>query len=626
MISNLPVDPTLANNKKRLKLINNSNENNNFETCPQENINQLINLYNKRDFLLVIKHAQALTKEYPKSLVIWNILAISKSQIQLFDEAIQAYKKVLLINPYYADAYNNMGNAFTMLGEFDKAIETYKKALLINPNYAEALNNIGTVLKKQGKLNNSLKYFNKAIMIKSNYVEAYYNMGNVLSDLGEFDKAIEAFKKGLLLKPNFAEIYNNMGNVFHHQGKLDKAIKALKKAISFKSNYLEAYINLGVVLKDKSLFQKAIDVFNHVLSIKADSAETYINLGNIYHDIGNLDDAIVAFKKAISIDPNYAEAHNNLSFSLLSSGKLREGLDEYEWRWKTQKVMSSQRHFLKPLWDGKQSLKGKRILIWSEQGIGDTLNWASRLPLITSQAKYIILECQEKLVPLLKRSFPNIEVKPEDKSLDLERDDFDMHLPMGSLYKYFIEEILENPKVEPYLIPDPISVNFWKKRLRSVGKGPYVGISWKSSVKSGFRLQHYPSIFEWAPVLTIPDVTFINLQYIDFEDDLAKIKNDLGVKVNNFDDLDQYNDIDNVTGLLAALDMVVSTKVTPPIIASGVGTVTKIANWRQSSFNNILTNPVSSTIEMFNKDTDETWGGVFNLLAQQVSKLKKISS
>ena len=109
--------------------------------------------------------------------------------------------------------------------------------------------------------------------------------------------------------------------------------------------------------------------------------------------------------------------------------------------------MSSQRHFLKPLWDGKQSLKGKRILIWSEQGIGDTLNCASRLPLITSQAKYIILECQEKLVPLLKRSFPNIEVKPEDKSLDLERDDFDMHLPMGSLYRNFIQEILKNLKL-----------------------------------------------------------------------------------------------------------------------------------------------------------------------------------
>ena len=64
----------------------------------------------------------------------------------------------------------------------------------------------------------------------------------------------------------------------------------------------------------------------------------------------------------------------------------------------------------------KQSLKDKRILLWCEQGIGDTLNWASRLPLITSQADHCILECQEKLVPLLERSFPDIEVKSEDRS------------------------------------------------------------------------------------------------------------------------------------------------------------------------------------------------------------------
>ena len=268
-------------------------------------------------------------------------------------------------------------------------------------------------------------------------------------------------------------------------------------------------------------------------------------------------------------------------------------------------------------------LKGKRILLWFEQGIGDTLNWASRLPLITSQADHCILECQEKLVPLLERSFPDIEVKSEDRSIDSKRDDFDVHLPMGSLYKHFIDEILAKPQVDPYLIPDPVRVNYWKERLSSLGKGPYVGISWKSSVVSDYRRQHYPPITEWSPILTIPDVTFINLQYKDFTDDLARVKDEFGVTVHNFEDLDQYGNVDDVAALSAALDMVVSTKVTPPIITSGVGTLTKIANWRQSTFNNILTNPVSSTLEMFDKDTEEPWDGVFNLIAEQVFKLKK---
>ena len=139
---------------------------------------------------------------------------------------------------------------------------------------------------------------------------------------------------------------------------------------------------------------------------------------------------------------------------------------------------------------------------------------------------------------------------------------------------------------------------------------------------SANRLKHYPPISEWSPILTIPDITFINLQYKDFADDLTKIQNKLGVTVHNFDDLDHYNNIDDVAALCATLDMVVSTKVTPPIFSSGVGTSTKIANWRQSPWNNVLTNPVSSCVDMFERDTWETWDNVFRLIAEDIFKLK----
>ena len=136
------------------------------------------------------------------------------------------------------------------------------------------------------------------------------------------------------------------------------------------------------------------------------------------------------------------------------------------------------------------------------------------------------------------------------------------------------------------------------------------------------RLQHYPPILEWSPVFTIPDVTFINLQYKDFVDDLAKVKDELGVTVHNFEDLDQYNNVDDVVALCAALDIAVTTKVTPMILSSAVGTPTKIANLRQSIWNNILTNPVSSSVEMFERNTWEPWDNVFRLIAEDMFKLK----
>jgi hypothetical protein len=337
---------------------------------------------------------------------------------------------------------------------------------------------------------------------------------------------------------------------------------------------------------------------------------------------GELDAAIDSYKQALKIKPDYADAHLNLSFAFLNAGKLKEALYEYEWRWRTAKFLSEERHFSQHLWDGKKCLKGKRILLWSEQGIGDTINWSSCLPLVASLAGHTILECQEKIIPLLARSFPNIEIKPENRSIGSQRDDFDFHMPMGSLYRHFISKIGQNSNVDAYLIPDPVRVKFWRDRLSCLGKGPYVGICWKSSAVSPLRLKHYPPISEWSSILTIPDVTFINLQYSDFADDLAKIKDNFGVTVHNFDDLDQYNNVDDVAALCAALDMVVATKVTPLILSSGVGTPTKVANWRQSIWNNVLTNPVSSSVDMFERDTCEPWDTVFHLIAEDIFKLK----
>ena len=388
------------------------------------------------------------------------------------------------------------------------------------------------------------------------------------------------------MKPDYAEAYNNMGNAIQDHGKLDEAIVSYEKAISLNPNYAEAYNNLG----------NALQIEENLIGRQK-------------------------LTKALAIKPDFRGVHENLSFALLNVGELRDGLEEYEWRLKDVGNLVTKRNF-NTIWDGQKSLKGKSILLWSEQGVGDTINWSSRLPLISAQAEQCTLECPEKLVTLLRRSFPNVEIKLEDKSRDLERDDYDFHLPMGSLYKHFIPQILKNRKLDAFLVPDPIRINFWTERLKSLGGGPYVGVSWKSSSMSPKRLPNYAQITEWLPIFKIDGITYINLQYTDYESDLAKIKSEFGVTVHNFDDLDHYNNIDDVAALCAALDMVVSTKITVPFISSGVGTITKLANWRQSNWNNILLNPVGQAIDIFEKNTWEPWDNVFYEIAADIIKLK----
>ena len=476
-------------------------------------------------------------------------------------------------------------------GQMEAVIEQAEALTAQYPGAYVVWNILGASRDEIGMPEEAIYALKNSISLKPDYADAYFNMGVVLKNLHKLDEAIEAYKKCISFKFNVAEAYNNMGNVLQDQGKLDEATQAFKKSIFFKPDYADAHYNMGHALHYQDKFDEAVDAYN----------------------------------KSISLKPDFAKAHYNLSFTFLKSGRLKEGLEESEWRWKTEKYFSRNRHFSRPMWDGSQSLKDKRILLWCEQGIGDTLNWSSCLSLLASQANHCILECQDKLVPLLQRSFPNVEVKPEDRSLDKNRDDFDYHLPMGSLYRYFLSDITQNTKPKAYLVPDPDRVNYWRDRLASLGKGPYIGIAWKSSVISHYRSLHYPPISEWSPILKIPDVTFINLQYKDFEDDLAKVKEELGVTVHNFDDLDQFNNVDDTTALCSALDMAVTTKVTPMIFSSAVGTPTKIANLQQSIWNTILNNPVGPLVDMYNKNTWETWDNVFRLIKEDIIKLNIIT-
>ena len=538
------------------------------------------------------------------------------------DEALASYTQAIALKPDFAQAHYNMGNTLKELGRLDEALASYTQAIALKPDYVQAHYNMGNTFKELGRLDEALASYKHAMALRPDFAEAHSNLGNTLKELGRLDEALASHKKAIALNPDFAEAHSNLGNTLKELGRLDEALASYKQAIALKPDYSEAHSNLGITLQELGRLDEALASYTQAIALKPDYAEAHSNVGLTLHYLGKFDEAIQFFNKAIELNPNYSIAHCNLSYTFLSHGMLKEGLNEYEWRWQTPEFKSQNRNFTYPAWDGKTTLKDKTILLWCEQGIGDTINWSSSLSIVTSSAKRIILECQKKLVPLLSRSFPNVEVKAENRSLDADRDDFDLHLPMGSLYKHFLNDIIKNPKPEAYLVPDLDRVNYWKERLKSLGKGPYIGVAWKSSDMSPNRLPNYAPILEWSPVLKIPNVTFINLQYKDFEDDLEKVRKELGVTVHNFDDLDQWNNIDDVTALCTALDIVITNKITVVYISAGVGTTTKLANWKQSSWNNLLSNPQSSSVNLFERNTWEPWDMVFNLIREDIFKIQ----
>ena len=537
--------------------------------------------------------------------------------------AILYFDRCLVIDPNYAEAYIFTGSIHQQQNEFEAAISVFYRLLKVQPDNPEVYFYIGAAHQMTGQLEKAMNAYEKALKINPDFADVHLNIGSCYLQWGDPEKAIHKFKKVLRIQPDNAQAYNNLGNAFEAQGALSLAIDSFEKAIKVQPDLAEAFSNLGNVLKNKGDLSAAIDGHSQAIKIKPDYADAHNNLGVALKDNGEIGAAINSYKQALKIRPDYAEAHQNLSFAFLNTGRLKEGLDEYEWRWKTSEFLSKKRHFSQPLWDGVKNLKGKGILLWGEQGPQDMTIWSSCLPYLSSLAGHCILECPEKLIPLYARSFPDVEVRAEKINCCNSRDDFDFHLPLGSLFRHFIPKISRDTKVNAFLAPDPARINFWKVRLNSLGMGPFVGISWKSPVMEPARLPNYTQISDWSPVLSLPDITFINLQSTEFADDLNKIQNELGVKVHHFDDLDHYDNLDDVAALSAALDIVVSVSTAVSAIGAGVGTPTKLVAWRQSPWNNLLLAPRGPFVDAFERNTWEPWDEVFNAIAQDITKYQE---
>ena len=179
----------------------------------QEQIQELINLYNQGQFVKALDKAKPLIGLFPHAIHLHNIQGACHAALQRYDAAIDSYKQAIKIKPDYAEAYSNMGNALKDKGELDAAIDNYKQAIKIKPDYAEAYSNMGNVLKEKGELNAAIDSYNQAIKIKPDYAEAYSNMGVALKEKGELDAAIDSYKQAVKIKPDYAEAHRHLSTV-----------------------------------------------------------------------------------------------------------------------------------------------------------------------------------------------------------------------------------------------------------------------------------------------------------------------------------------------------------------------------------------------------------------------------
>lgn len=310
----------------------------NKNTPTQEQLDNLLEHFQKGSFDYAEKLAISITNKFPNHPFAWKVLgalfgrsgrsfealnAIQKviklsprdfqalcnlgiafHSVNKLDKAIVCFNKAIELKPDYAEAYFNKGNILKTLNKFTEAEVSYKKAIKLKSNYPEAHNNLGIMLKDLGQFKEAETNFKKAIELKSDYIGAYNNIGTLLKDLDRLDEAELFYKKVLLIKPDYEQVHNNLGNVYHKMGKLNESELSYRKAIKTKPNYLKAHFNLGNILREMGKLEEAEKSFKYAISLKPDLEEVYTNLGYMFKEKGNMDEAVANFQKSFAIRTN----------------------------------------------------------------------------------------------------------------------------------------------------------------------------------------------------------------------------------------------------------------------------------------------------------------------------------
>lgn len=403
-----------------------------------------------------------------------NTLVSMFNQGKLTEVATLA-KKMTTRFPLYGFGWKMLGAALKELGQTEEAIAHMKQATTLLPDDAEAHNNLGLTLMSAGQLEEAETSYRRALQIRNDYAEAYNNLGILLSDSKRLDEAEASYQHALLIKPDFAEAHSNLGMIFMTTGRLEEAEASCQRALHIKPDFTVALSNLGAIFMDEGKLENAEATYRRALKMKDCLPETYYNLG----------------------------------LALLAQGKYTEAWPYYEQRYnpRTKKPICKIPALACPQWQG-ESLVGKSLIIWPEQGVGDYIQFVRYASLLKERGvSHLTLFCTPPLKALLETVIGVDTVITElSPATSYDYWSFPLSLPL-----YFGTTVDSIPPLSPYLHPLTARSERWLDQL-PVEKLK-VGLVWKGNPEhKNDANRSLPGLSTMASLWSVPGVSFISLQ------------------------------------------------------------------------------------------------------------------
>ena len=497
-------------------------------------------------------------------------------------EMIRFLNQAIAIKPDSAELHNNLGNAFKGIGDITSATICYNKALEIRSSYPEAFNNLGTIFQEQNDSKQAIECYKKAIELKQKYPEALNNLGIVYQQINDYKRSIKSLIEAINIKSNFPDAHFNLGVAYQQQGYLNKAIECYKKVIEISPINTKAYINQGIAYQQKDELNIAFEYYNKALIIDPKSPEAHNNLGYAYKELGNLTASIRFYNKALELNENYSEARWNLATVQLLCGNYKSGWKNYEYRFKKENPTVPHACPSLPKWDGEKLSATERLLIISEQGLGDTLQFMRYIPYLRKQGFNVDFCAQEKLHGIIKESciHPN-PISPQEASLVSKG----KWISLLSLPNHIGVSSDNAIVTDSYISSTDTLIKKWECNLKNEKK-PIVGLNWQGNLNAEKRSLKGRSIplNDFAQIIADSKYKFVSLQ----KNSAQKESRGLKFKEKLVDcqkEIDITFDFLETAAIIANCDLVVTSDTSMAHLAGGMGKATwlllkDIPEWR----------------------------------------------
>ena len=524
------------------------------------------------------------------------------------DKARELFEEIVNQFPDSADALHMLGVIAYQREEYQRAEAVIGKAIALNPGNAAYYSDRGLALQQLKQLEAALEHYDKAIAIQPDLAITHLNRGNVLKALGQQDAAVESYHNAAALlekQRDRSDALHMLGLMAFERKEYPQAVVLIDQAIAINPGNAAYYSDRGLALQRLKLVHQALESYDQALAIRKDIAIIHLNRGNALKELRLLDAAIESYDNAITIKPDYATAYWNKALEQLTLGDFDQGWKSYEWRWKEDSFPSPRRNFPWPLWLGEESLIGKTILLHSEQGLGDTIQFSRYVPLVAALGARVILEVEKPLLALLEQ----LDGVSAFVAKGLPLPAVDCHAPLLSLPLAFKTTLETIPGTQKYLASDPLKVAEWEGRLGPKIM-PRIGLVW--SGRAEHQNDHLRSIRLAELIEHLPSgVQYVSLQKEVRPADRAVLESHTNIA--HFGEALQ--DFTDTAALIELMEVVISvdTSVAHLSAASGKSTwvlLPSIPDWRWLLDRN--DNPWYQSVKLYRQESADDWRGVLD--------------